>query len=149
MKGAPGEAVVPPNKGCILEFSFMTSGIDEALLDQKIQVFPNPTELGSTNLSINLGYDAEVSITLYDITGQMISTVITKERGRTFDKRIDMSRYQPGNYFLKVNIDGTTLVKKWFIFRGCNYWSDLFTAKYAKPAKHMWIKPLRSLRPVR
>lgn len=112
IKGAPGQAVVPPNKGCILEFSFQTTGIDEALLDQKIQVFPNPTELGITNLSLNLDYDAEVSIILYDITGQMITTVITEERGKTFDKRIDMNRFQPGNYFLKVSIDGTIVVRK-------------------------------------
>ncbi len=95
-----------------MEFSFQTSGIDEAILDQKIQVFPNSTELGSTNLSLHLGYDAVVSMVLYDITGQMISTVITEETGKTFDKRIDMSRFPPGNYFLKVVVDDTTVVKK-------------------------------------
>ncbi|MBC7775909.1 MAG: PQQ-dependent sugar dehydrogenase, partial [Phycisphaerae bacterium] len=112
IKGAPGESVQPPNKGCILEFTYLTTGTDEAVLNDKIQLFPNPTELGSTNLSLNLGYEAEVSVDLYDVAGKKITTLIPLEKATSIDRRIDMGPFQTGVYFLKVQVNDSTMVRK-------------------------------------
>ena len=112
IKGAPGEAVVPPNKGCILEFAFATSGTFDSDLVSAVNLFPNPTVSGFTQLSLNLYKEAEVSIDLYAATGQKLATVLPLEKVKTIDKKLDMGQYQPGSYFLKIHIDGTTMLRK-------------------------------------
>lgn len=112
IKGAPGEAVVPPNKGCILEFTYLTTDTWEAALGESVTVFPNPTNQASTQLSIKLADPAEVFVELFTATGQRLVTILPPVNTISFDKTINMAQYQPGIYFLKVQIDGTMVTRK-------------------------------------
>ena len=112
VKGDPGESVVPPNKGCILEFTFTTTAAQEPSLKESVRLFPNPTNMGFSTLNLTLESAAEVSVDLYTATGQKLATLMAPEQTISFSKVIDMGHYQPGSYFLKIHIDGATVVKK-------------------------------------
>lgn len=112
LKGAPGEAVDPPNKGCILEFSYNATGVSQYDLDNTVQLYPNPTNQGTTKLSINLSNQSEVSADLYDARGTLVDRLLPHQQVSYYEKMIDLGHLEPGSYFLKLNIGGTTVVKK-------------------------------------
>lgn len=112
IKGAPGEAVAPPNKGCILEFTYLTTDTWDPAFGESVTVFPNPTSQASTQLSIKLADPAEVFVELFTVSGQRLATILPSVNTISFDKTIDMGQYQPGIYFLKVQIDGTMVTRK-------------------------------------
>ncbi len=112
IKGAPGVSGVPPNKGCILEFTYLTVGTDDPVLAEKVKIAPNPTNRGLTKLSLGLDEAAEVFVELFSVTGQRMGTILQPEKAKTVDRIIDMGKYPPGSYFLKVHIDDRTIVKK-------------------------------------
>jgi PQQ-dependent dehydrogenase (s-GDH family) len=57
VKGAPGAAVQPLNRGCILEFNFATTGVGATPGAKSILLYPNPAN-GSFNLQLPGGINA-------------------------------------------------------------------------------------------
>ncbi len=112
IKGAPGESVQPPNKGCILEFAFTTIATHELDLAENIKISPNPTSQGLTKLSLDLESPAEVSVDLYNVAGQKLVVLLPPEKAKLIEKTVDLGKYQPGSYYLKIHIDDKTVVKK-------------------------------------
>jgi len=80
------------------------TGVNE-LTENDFVVYPNPTN-GIVNIK-NLNYNS--SIELYNILGDLIY----KEKVTAESTILDLSKYNAGNYFLKVTTtEGTTITKK-------------------------------------
>ncbi len=116
IKGAPGQAVQPPNKGCILEFSYVTSSTSQPTSAVDVKVFPNPASAGITKLLIDLDDYSDVSIDLYNGLGLKLSTLMPLQQTRNLNQTIDLRQYPPGNYFLKIRVNGEEIVKKVMVF---------------------------------
>jgi hypothetical protein len=74
--------------------------------DQTVRLYPNPCNLYAELEIESLKSDAEAE--LYDMTGLEIQRIAVTP-GRT---RIDTSRLPRGIYFLKVRVEGRTIVRK-------------------------------------
>lgn len=112
LKGAPGQAVEPPNKGCILEFAYTTTATNDPTQTTDVKVFPNPAGDRLTKLQIDLDDFAEVSIDLFNATGLRLSRIMAPQQVRTLNQTIDLRQYPPGSYFLKIRVNGEEIVKK-------------------------------------
>ena len=72
-----------------------------------IQLFPNPSS-GRTQLSYTLPETMPLTISLLDITGKFLRTIIDtplQEKGK-YEQAVDFSAYLPGIYILKVQGHG-------------------------------------------
>lgn len=116
IKGAPGQAVQPPNKGCILEFAYATSATSEPGQTADVKVFPNPTSTGLTKLQIDLDETSDVSVDLYNAVGLRVANLLPSQQVRSLNQNVDLRQYPPGNYFLKIRVNGEEIVKKVMIF---------------------------------
>jgi len=77
-------------------------GTDNSVFENNISVFPNPT---NTTLNISTTKNQTIaSIELYSILGKKVLT--------TKAKTINISKYQPGIYLLKISTNKDKLTKK-------------------------------------
>ncbi len=87
--------------------SFSTSatlGVEDAVLNSKIAVYPNPTQ---TYLTVQAPTEYTVeSIAVYSITGQRVKYF------RNIDNLLDVSNLYKGIYFLRIKTNKGTLTKK-------------------------------------
>ena len=96
IKDAPGISGVPPNKGCILEFTFASTGISGSAMNQNIEIYPNPAS-GSFSLVLPSGVNtAELSIS--NILGQ---TSLFRQV-TTNNSNISTGGLAPGVYTIRV-----------------------------------------------
>lgn len=100
VKGAPGAAVTPPNKGCILEFSFATTGVASGKHGSGLQVFPNPA---AGSFTVRIPGAASARIELYNAIGALVLTAPVQGSG-TFNT----AGLPSGVYTLKVAAEGST-----------------------------------------
>ncbi len=108
VKGAPGIAVEPANKGCILEFTYIPAGIDDKSKTLKIGLHPNPA---MNNIIIDLpeGYK-QSDIKVLNTLGQVQKT------GTAFNgKAFDVSDLASGIYFMESEIDNQLVLEKFVI----------------------------------
>lgn len=109
IKGAPGESIQPPNKGCILEFSYVGSSSTEFLLSEEIQIIPNPASKQFTlSLPIEL-LNSKVSIT--NNFGKIMMVAQTQSDQTNFN----LAEMTPGLYYVTITTLDKTYVKKLLI----------------------------------
>lgn len=83
----------------------MPNGIDLDLLEEKISVFPNPTQ---NEIFVEHFSGNEISCRVVDILGKELFST----NGKDQKIKIDISQLQKGIYFLQINSNGKTLLKK-------------------------------------
>jgi hypothetical protein len=76
-----------------------------------IEIFPNPTS-GKFSLDITSGSLAKVSITIYNVLGNAVYTEKDVHLSGKLHKTIDISTLPKGIYHLKVEGEGTSVVKR-------------------------------------
>ncbi|MBP1673294.1 MAG: hypothetical protein H6Q25_1109 [Bacteroidetes bacterium] len=86
---------------------FTTSGIEESTSDNFVEVFPNPTN-SEVNININNDQYQILNGEIFDIYGKFIQDLQLKN-GRNL---INFSSYLPGVYFVKINTDKGSFIKK-------------------------------------
>ncbi len=57
-----------------------------------------------------------MSIDLYNGVGLKLSTLMPLQQTRNLNQTIDLRQYPPGNYFLKIRVNGEEIVKKVMVF---------------------------------
>jgi PKD repeat protein len=83
-------------------------GIAESLLNENVEVFPNPTS-GLITLSMDFQGGEYVVVEAYDLTGKRLAVLLDSEIGAGHkDLRYDLSTVVTGNQtvILKINVDG-------------------------------------------
>ncbi len=105
LKGAPGEAVQPPNKGCVLEFTYVPTGVAEHDLGNYIQVYPNPAHDFAT-LLMPPNMD-KADVTVYNIAGVAVAAY----RDLANNATINTGGYRPGIYVVEIAA-GTSVYRK-------------------------------------
>jgi len=87
-----------------------TTGISEELMNNAVNVYPNPTR-GELNVAVDFGQNRPVKITIMNILGETIATV--DNRGvvkNTFT--FDLNGFAAGLYMVKIESEGMSTVKK-------------------------------------
>jgi subtilisin family serine protease len=88
-----------------------TLSISDNPLDGAIKLYPNPTS-DLVNLEINTNYGNQYSIKLNNILGQTIWESRNNNLNRIAKRSIDLMRFESGVYFLTIQIDDASVVKK-------------------------------------
>jgi hypothetical protein len=83
-----------------LVFISATASDQDAIIDQ-VTVFPNPSK---NIFNINVPFDGQIEITIYDVTGKIV-----KQQNA---KQINLTNYAKGIYFVKIKINGQKTIKK-------------------------------------
>lgn len=76
-----------------------------------IEIFPNPNS-GKFNLDITSGSPEKVNITIINVLGNTVFTEMDVQFSGKLHKTIDISSLSKGIYHLKVEGDGTSVVKR-------------------------------------
>ncbi|MEN8224251.1 MAG: C25 family cysteine peptidase [Bacteroidota bacterium] len=84
--------------------------------DQQLAIFPNPNS-GEFNIELKGEELGIINIRIYDITGTLIYTETGSMVNNGFSSRINLGEYQQGMYFVKVNHDKGTAVRKILLSR--------------------------------
>ena len=92
-----------------------TVGVDEDILSSNnndVQWNPNPAA-DAASLSFNVKYTAEVELSIFDISGQKLTTIISefREPGQ-YRQHFDMSGLTPGVYISILKIGSERIVNK-------------------------------------
>jgi Secretion system C-terminal sorting domain len=101
------------NKTVISQFPMPFVSVEE--LENKIglDIFPNPTNNGYTNLSFNLEKNSEVRIDLMNNLGQNIKEVLNGELQQGKNKvQVKTSNLTKGLYYVNINVNNKLITKK-------------------------------------
>lgn len=91
---------------CLKEYTDPNASVEEINLTG-ITVFPNPT---TGKVSIQSSEAIQINnVTIFDISGRIISNEKIKT---TLNNEIDLSRYNSGAYFIRINSNNETIVYK-------------------------------------
>ncbi|MGZ4057325.1 MAG: T9SS type A sorting domain-containing protein, partial [Bacteroidia bacterium] len=91
-------------------FACTPTGIDEHLLDNFVNIYPNPNN-GSFNVSVELEKSNDIYLKIYNVVGEEIySNKITNSIGGTYD--IDLTNQTAGMYFVEIRTKDSKVVKK-------------------------------------
>jgi PQQ-dependent dehydrogenase (s-GDH family) len=102
IKGAPGASVTPPNRGCILEFSFVPTRVTGVARGATMLVSPNPAN-GQFSVSLPAGTTrGELRVT--DLLGKQVYNSTLSQA----ETRFDSKAFVPGVYNLQVIANGET-----------------------------------------
>lgn len=86
------------------------TGLGEGKLASMVQIFPNPV---SKMLSVRVnGSEERLSLTLTDASGKVVYTELAGNVAAGYMKRLDMSGFAHGVYFLKLTSASGTLTEK-------------------------------------
>lgn len=77
-------------------------------VNSEINVYPNPT---NQNITVSFGIDKPNAIEMYNAMGQSIYSKQLNKTAPTYES-IDISRLQPGVYFLKVYTNNGAVLNK-------------------------------------
>lgn len=100
--------------------TFVVSGGSTAVNDifnlDFVSVFPNPTSANATSVNVTLDKAATVSLKVIDLTGKTVIPAITKEmKSGENIVRLQLDNMNAGIYFISLNVDENTLMKKLII----------------------------------
>ena len=84
--------------------------IDEAVLNQSVAVFPNPSN-GEFKVGINMPSASDLELAVFSLHGKQVATK-SLNSFTTGDIDFDLSTEAAGVYFLRVASEGTTIVRK-------------------------------------
>lgn len=82
----------------------------DATFDNAVSVFPNPVTNGVLRLRVNLDKTADLTVSIYDITGARKASYAVKSI-RSGEYTFDMSAYANGTYMVSVS-DGAAITSK-------------------------------------
>ena len=89
-----------------------TVGTPELPENNSIRIYPNPVAGDAVNVELNLTKEQEVTISVLDVNGKMISSeTIPVNAGISFN-RIELNNLQQGVYFIKVLGDKLNTIEK-------------------------------------
>lgn len=103
------------------EVPFMITGVtDEAAIPTEFnlyQNYPNPFN-PSTTISFDLPNSEFVSLTIYDVLGKQVTTLVNefKNAGR-YDIRFEANRLSSGMYFYKISAGNFNQIKKFILMK--------------------------------
>ena len=83
------------------EYGFTFVGIEETILDAKVNVYPNPAD-NVLNLSFVSNNNSEIVISLTDITGKILYNEPANISAGSNNMQIDVSGLSKGMYILKL-----------------------------------------------
>lgn len=109
IKGRPGESVDPPNKGCILEFSYIKTSLVETNLIESIHITPNPAS-NYFELTLPTGIST-ANASLSNSDGKMILS----RQLFSNHTHINLADIQPGVYNVHIVFNKNYFVKKLII----------------------------------
>ncbi|MEL6945117.1 MAG: T9SS type A sorting domain-containing protein, partial [Bacteroidota bacterium] len=102
--------------GCIVNTNPITVdsttivGNSNTSIDYEVGLYPNPTS-GEVFFEISQDKVRAYSVSLYDITGRLIRNLAREELNHS--KRVfDLSAYDNGMYFLRVQVEDKVLTKR-------------------------------------
>jgi M6 family metalloprotease-like protein len=85
-------------------------GIEDFVLEQAIQLFPNPTS-GMINISVGTNHDlSQANIKIYDMMGKLIPSTVNIVSSKNL--QIDLSDEASGIYFINIIINNKRISKK-------------------------------------
>jgi hypothetical protein len=77
-------------------------GIEEtSLFANELNLYPNPTS-NIINIDYSLNSNADVNITIYDLSGRIVDSQFASGSTGNNRKRIDVTELQPGLYILEL-----------------------------------------------
>lgn len=111
----PGDytAVITDLTGCADPYDYVvsvTTGINDPDAVKSLSLTPNPTT-NMTRLNMSLDKTADVRIEVLNTVGQTLQT-IDAGKVNALNQQIDLTRFANGTYFLRVNIDGETAIRR-------------------------------------
>ena len=77
-----------------------------------VTVFPNPVTNGSASVSITMEQPGNLKFMVSDVNGKTLKAWTGFYQAGHFTEKIDLSDAAPGIYFLKVNNERNTLIRK-------------------------------------
>lgn len=81
------------------------------------QNYPNPFN-NSTTISYQLSKISRVELSIYDVTGKKLNTVIKdKQLPGLHEFRLNLSNYSSGVYFYRLGVNGESITKKLLLIR--------------------------------
>jgi len=102
--------------GCIVNTDVITVDsttiVDNSntFIDYEVNLYPNPTS-GEVFFQISQDKVRAYSVSLYDITGRLVRNLATEELNRS-ERIFDLSAYENGMYFLRVQVEDQVLTKR-------------------------------------
>ncbi len=86
---------------------------EKAVWGLKTQVYPNPVEKTAANVALELENNEQVLISVLDITGKTVAHVLNRNlQAGKHVTAIDLSGFQSGVYFVKIQAESQTQVIK-------------------------------------
>ena len=79
--------------------------------DFDFSVLPNPNN-GRFTLTVNIPEESDLAITLVSSSGRTVLDQQNRNASGTFRKEVDLSGFSTGVYYLKLVLDGRTIIKK-------------------------------------
>ncbi len=89
---------------------FNIIAVDISSQQQAVRIYPNPAE-SELHLDGEFNEETQMSFTLTDVMGNILIEDVSSQYGH-FERLIDVSRYPPGLYCIKININGSISVNK-------------------------------------
>ena len=86
-------------------------GISENALDQRLRVFPNPTE-GLLNVQFDAPQSGKAQIEVFNVLGERVFEATRATAAGTQREVIDMSTLTGGIYFVNITADGVRASRK-------------------------------------
>ena len=89
------------------------TGLDEALLENNVSVFPNPV-VDQLNVRLNLTEATNLEVKLYDVQGKLVNTLLPKTTvSGAFSQTFPISnKLNPGVYFVRMTLGNNTTYRK-------------------------------------
>jgi len=107
--------VIDQNITINVTLSIVTSITPTQLTEQWISLYPNPNT-GQFNIELSLKpTESNISITVLDTTGRVVYRFQVTAEGETFSKELQLSFLSKGMYYIHVQVDQRTVVKKLII----------------------------------
>ncbi|HXX64056.1 MAG TPA: T9SS type A sorting domain-containing protein, partial [Bacteroidota bacterium] len=112
-----GRLFLATNAGVFFTDKFRTAPLNVPSAYVLEQNFPNPFN-GTTTIRFGLPEQSVVTLTLYDILGQKVATILQESEGPGYhDVRFDASNLASGAYFIRLNAGTFTRTKKVLLIR--------------------------------
>jgi len=97
--------------------NFVISGIDNInSFSNLVSLFPNPSQ-GIMTLYVASSEATELSFDVYNNMGQLIVSDKIERAGNSFNKQLDFSSMQAGNYVMHLSMDGQSASKRFVIIK--------------------------------
>lgn len=87
-------------------------GIKEnMLIVSDLLLYPNPT-YGKIILKVNLNLSQELNINIYNMLGNLITTIESNNKGSSGTYMVDLSNQKPGLYFVRIQSSDKVITQK-------------------------------------